>query len=254
MAHTYPSWLHPTKASSSRGPKARKSRTRTGDQDHNGIRRCLSRRSNTIERFDHEPIPRGGFCGHTTRFLDEPSDSTAAPSWDIIAELWPNAISGERLVTSKGGANGGSVGLLTERVPAGDRNPSRPATSAMTSEQNQVASSSTRPPLRSTASKRAPDESRSVSFCSAVCAFVHGIHSLLLLPSHDNNNWYFPSQGHDSDEDLMNYGISRGNWGKKKAKGSRWVRTGKLAAWGPGHEDWGVRVFLLTSLDVQILG
>jgi len=92
----------------------------------------------------------------------------------------------------------------------------------MTSEQNRVASSSARPPLRSTASKRAPDES-----------------SLLLLPSHDNNNWYFPSQGHDSDEDLMNYGISRGNWGKKKAKASRWVRTGKLAAWGPGHEDWG---------------
>jgi hypothetical protein len=122
-----------------------------------------------------------------------------------------------------------------------DRNPSWPATSAMASEQNQVASSSTRPALRSAASKRAPDESRSVSLL-AVSAFTHIPSSLLLLPSHDNNNWYFPSQGHDSDEDLMNYGISRGNWGKKKAKGSRWVRTGKLAAWGPGHEDWGVRV------------
>ena len=47
----------------------------------------------------------------------------------------------------------------------------------------------------------------------------------------------------------MNYGISRGNWGKKKAKGSRWVRTGKLAAWGPGHEDWGVRVLQLILLN-----
>jgi hypothetical protein len=64
--------------------------------------------------------------------------------------------------------------------------------------------------------------------------------SLLLLPSYDNNNWYYPSQGHDSDEDDLSYGISRGNWGKKKAHAARWVRTGKLAAWGPGIEDWEV--------------
>jgi len=160
-------------------------------------------------------------------------------------ELWPNAISGERLVTSKVEIDDESAGLLTERVSVVDRKSSCPATSAMASEQNQVASSSTRPPLRSAASKRAPDESRSVSFVWSCVALTHSHRSLLLLPFHDNNNWYFPSQGHDSDEDLMNYGISRGNWGKKKAKGSRWVRTGKLAAWGPGHEDWGVRAFRL---------
>lgn len=134
-------------------------------------------------------------------------------------------------------------------VPTDDRSRGWPATPAMTSEQNQVASSSARPPLRSAASKRASDESRSVSFFGCGCIPTHVLYSLLLLPSHDNNNWYFPSQGHDSDEDLMNYGISRGNWGKKKAKGSRWVRTGKLAAWGPGHEDWGVRILQPTLLN-----
>jgi hypothetical protein len=60
------------------------------------------------------------------------------------------------------------------------------------------------------------------------------------LPSHDNNSWYYPSQGHDSDEDNLSYGISRGNWGKKKAAGARWIRTGKLTAWGQGIEEWEV--------------
>ena len=62
------------------------------------------------------------------------------------------------------------MGLLAERRSDVDRNPSWPATSAMASEQNQVASSSTRPALRSAASKRAPDESRSVLFSG--CVFI----------------------------------------------------------------------------------
>ena len=76
-------------------------RTRTGDPDRNEIRRCLNQRSNTIERFSHQPVPGRGFGVRTTRFLAEPSDSAIALSWDIIVKLRPNAIPGERLVASE---------------------------------------------------------------------------------------------------------------------------------------------------------
>lgn len=38
-----------------------------------------------------------------------------------------------------------------------------------------------------------------------------------------------------------------GNWGNKTRKGSRWVRKGKMAAWGSGMDEWEV------SLDVYPL-
>jgi hypothetical protein len=45
----------------------------------------------------------------------------------------------------------------------------------------------------------------------------------------------------------MSYGISRGNWGMKKAQSARWVRTGKMVAWGPGIEDWEVCDMIYSS-------
>lgn len=59
-----------------------------------------------------------------------------------------------------------------------------------------------------------------------------------MLPLGDQNTWYYPSQGHDSDEDLLSVGVQGGNWGKKATKGARWVRRGKMTAWGPGMDDW----------------
>ena len=116
MAHAYPGWFHPAETGSSQGSKPHKIQKRTGGRVHNGIQRCLSRRNNTIGRFSRQPVLGGGSSGHTTRFLAEPSESTMALSWDIIVDLWPNAISGERLVTPKVETDGESAGLLTERV------------------------------------------------------------------------------------------------------------------------------------------
>jgi len=59
-----------------------------------------------------------------------------------------------------------------------------------------------------------------------------------MLPLGDQNTWYYPSQGHESDDDLLSVGVNGGNWGKKSVKGARWVRRGKMTAWGPGMEDW----------------
>ena len=59
------------------------------------------------------------------------------------------------------------------------------------------------------------------------------------VPLSDHNMWYYPSHGHDSDEDLI-VGSKTGNWGCKTAKGARWVRRGKITPWGPGMEDWEV--------------
>jgi hypothetical protein len=54
---------------------------RTDDQDRNEIQRCLSRRNNTIQRFDCQWVPvEWGVCERTTRFLAEPSDSAMALS------------------------------------------------------------------------------------------------------------------------------------------------------------------------------
>lgn len=137
--------------------------SRTGGQARNGIRRCLNRRNNTMWRVSHRPVPGRGvrwtyhaLFGRTVRInhgviLGYHRRITAKRGiWRAIGRV-------------QGETGGESVGLPTKRVPIVDRNPSCPATSVMASEQNQLASSSTRPPLRSTASKRAPDESRSVS-------------------------------------------------------------------------------------------
>jgi len=58
-----------------------------------------------------------------------------------------------------------------------------------------------------------------------------------IIPSVDENQWYYPSRGYGSDEDEP-LGPSRSNWGRKDQRGARWMRKGKLAAWGPGIEEW----------------
>lgn len=60
------------------------------------------------------------------------------------------------------------------------------------------------------------------------------------LPLSDRNAWYYPSNGHDSDEEELGVGSREGNWGHKTAKGARWVRRGKITAWGPEMDDWEV--------------
>ena len=68
------------------------------------------------------------------------------------------------------------------------------------------------------------------------------------VPLSDHNMWYYPSHGHDSDEDGLSVGSKMGNWGCKTAKGARWVRRGKITPWGPGMEDWEVSNQSQTSL------
>ena len=63
-----------------------------------------------------------------------------------------------------------------------------------------------------------------------------------LLPLSDPNSWYYPSHGYTSDEEEVHAGMKRGNWGNKTTRGSRWLRRGKLAVWGPPMEDWEVVV------------
>ncbi|KAG0703126.1 hypothetical protein DFH29DRAFT_1043576 [Suillus ampliporus] len=65
---------------------------------------------------------------------------------------------------------------------------------------------------------------------------AHEEMSLLVL--NDHNAWYYPSQGFSSDDEDLSVSIVGGNWGNKTTKGSRWVRKGKMAAWGPGMDDW----------------
>ncbi|KAG1773064.1 hypothetical protein EDD22DRAFT_858806 [Suillus occidentalis] len=65
---------------------------------------------------------------------------------------------------------------------------------------------------------------------------AHEEMSLLVL--NDHNAWYYPSQGLSSDDEDLAVSIVGGNWGNKMRKGSRWVRKGKMAAWGPGMDDW----------------
>jgi hypothetical protein len=60
------------------------------------------------------------------------------------------------------------------------------------------------------------------------------------LPLTDTNNWFYPSHGHESDEDILEPGARGGNWGKKMIKGARWARRGKIAAWGPAMEEAAV--------------
>jgi hypothetical protein len=54
----------------------------------------------------------------------------------------------------------------------------------------------------------------------------------------DHNAWYYPSQGFDPETESLNISVSGGNWGKKTMKGCRWVRRGKIAAWGPNMDEW----------------
>ena len=63
-----------------------------------------------------------------------------------------------------------------------------------------------------------------------------------LLSLSDQNIWYYPMHGHDSDEEELPVALPQGNWGYKNAKGGRWVRQGKITAWGPEMEDWEVRL------------
>lgn len=80
------------------------------------------------------------------------------------------------------------------------------------------------------------------------------------LPSNDRNEWYYPTArplapGEDSEDDMDDSGLGgserseealqmsrsgQGNWGHKLVKGSRWMRRGKIIAWGPHKADWDV--------------
>ncbi|TFK57484.1 hypothetical protein OE88DRAFT_1691226 [Heliocybe sulcata] len=57
------------------------------------------------------------------------------------------------------------------------------------------------------------------------------------LPSSDHNSWYFPCHGYDSDQEERVSSV-QGNWGLKHTKNARWMRRGKMVAWGPGMDDW----------------
>ncbi|KAI4528415.1 hypothetical protein FB107DRAFT_253520 [Schizophyllum commune] len=63
---------------------------------------------------------------------------------------------------------------------------------------------------------------------------------LASLPLSDSNSWYYPSYGYDTEdeEETIMPGSSLGNWGNKSTRGARWVRRGKIAAWGPEMDDW----------------
>ncbi|KAL0579786.1 hypothetical protein V5O48_002197 [Marasmius crinis-equi] len=59
----------------------------------------------------------------------------------------------------------------------------------------------------------------------------------ILLPLSDQNMWYYPSHGYDSEEDLESVS-PRGNWGNKLMPEARWARNGKITTWGPGMDEW----------------
>lgn len=54
--------------------------------------------------------------------------------------------------------------------------------------------------------------------------------------------WYYPSHGigSDNEDTTANYTAIAGNWGRKRIGDARWVRKGKMAAWGPNYEEWEV--------------
>ncbi|KAI0786066.1 hypothetical protein C8Q75DRAFT_721836 [Abortiporus biennis] len=65
--------------------------------------------------------------------------------------------------------------------------------------------------------------------------------SFVSLPSNDSNTWYYPSHGYtDLDEDDARYDPAVGNWGRKSSRDAKWMRRGKMTAWGPGVEEWEV--------------
>ena len=62
-----------------------------------------------------------------------------------------------------------------------------------------------------------------------------------MLPLSDDNAWYYPSHGHHSEDEGYPVYTEYGNWGKKNSREARWIRRGKMTAWGPGMDDWEVR-------------
>jgi len=60
----------------------------------------------------------------------------------------------------------------------------------------------------------------------------------IMLPLGDQNAWYYPSHGYDSEEEDLHVASNGGNWGKKTTKGARWVHRGKMTSWGPGMDEW----------------
>lgn len=118
-----------------------------------------------------------------------------------------------------------------------------------------------------------PDESKFVMLLSLklynrlkkLILFVfHHLSCLIcsFLPSNDRNEWYYPAARHSAEvtddvadedrneESLLASRSGQGNWGHKLVKGSRWMRRGKIVAWGPAKSDWDVRpmIFSLTDL------
>ena len=65
--------------------------------------------------------------------------------------------------------------------------------------------------------------------------------SLMSLPSNDNDAWYYPSYGFEPNDEGLPASSFRGNWGIKTYNEAKWVRKGKMTAWGPWMEDWEVR-------------
>jgi len=93
--------------------KLEEMRARTGDQDHNGIQRCLSRRSNTIEIFSGQPVPMRGT-------VDTPRASW--PNRRIQPQRYPGTSLWDHYQTRYPGSDWSrpkSVGLLTERASGG---------------------------------------------------------------------------------------------------------------------------------------
>ncbi|KAI0343951.1 hypothetical protein BDW22DRAFT_1355186 [Trametopsis cervina] len=62
------------------------------------------------------------------------------------------------------------------------------------------------------------------------------------LPSNDTNGWYYPSHGYNTDDEEsdVRFSTAAGNWGRKSRRDARWVRHGKMAAWGPSMEEWEI--------------
>ncbi len=77
--------------------------------------------------------------------------------------------------------------------------------------------------------------------------------SFVSLPSNDANGWYYPSHGYDTDaeDDENRFSSAVGNWGKKSTKDARWIRRGKMVAWGPGVEEWQVRLTARSPLSLS---
>jgi len=82
-----------------------------------------------------------------------------------------------------------------------------------------------------------------------ILLFVDGWDNMMfirmILPSGDRNEWYYPSRPYDSDDDELQAGTPMGNWGRKHLKSARFVRKGKMAPWGPGREEYDVRLIIL---------